>query len=107
MLIGVPELIFTLKMAGTQCRAERRAIHHIERQRITGPHWDEFFPPTTTLTREDLAEALDPAAFQARRHDLLDPVEKALNLRTLLGVNALTVFAAAGVQRRGARGRLC
>ena len=29
---------------------------NIERQRITDPHWDEFFPPGTTLTREDLAQ---------------------------------------------------
>ncbi|MDZ7857242.1 DEAD/DEAH box helicase [Sphaerotilus sp.] len=39
---------------------------NIERQRITDPRWDEFFPPATTLTREDLAEELDPAAFQER-----------------------------------------
>lgn len=39
---------------------------NIERQRITDPHWDEFFPHETTLTREDLAEDLDPAVFQER-----------------------------------------
>lgn len=41
-------------------------LANIDRARITDGQWDTLFPPERTLTREDLADDLDPAAFQAR-----------------------------------------
>ena len=44
-------------------------LANIERRKIAdaeNPHWDEVFPPERTLTREDLADDLDPATFQQR-----------------------------------------
>ncbi|HMX10336.1 MAG TPA: 3'-5' exonuclease [Burkholderiaceae bacterium] len=41
-------------------------LANIERRKIQDAQWDEVFPPERTLTREDLAEDLDPAAFQQR-----------------------------------------
>ena len=38
----------------------------VERAQITDPRWDTLFPPHLTLTKEDLADDLDPAAFQER-----------------------------------------
>ena len=41
-------------------------LANIERSKITDAQWDEVFPHERTLTREDLADDLDPAAFQER-----------------------------------------
>lgn len=44
-------------------------LANIERRRIAPEQraaWDEVFPPERVLTREDLADDLDPAAFQQR-----------------------------------------
>lgn len=44
-------------------------LANIERGKITEAQraaWDDVFPPERTLTREDLADDLDPAAFQQR-----------------------------------------
>ncbi|MDQ5896945.1 MAG: hypothetical protein QG612_1031, partial [Pseudomonadota bacterium] len=46
-------------------------LANIERQRITDAAWDEIFPPERTLTREDLADTLDPGAFQERLWGML------------------------------------
>lgn len=41
-------------------------LANIERRKIQDARWDELFPPERTLTREDLADDLDPDAFQQR-----------------------------------------
>lgn len=41
-------------------------LANIERRKILDAQWDEVFPPERTLTREDLADDLDPDAFQQR-----------------------------------------
>ncbi|MEO8299450.1 MAG: 3'-5' exonuclease [Burkholderiales bacterium] len=46
-------------------------LANVERERITDPQWASVFPHERTLTREDLADDLDPAAFQQRLWGML------------------------------------
>ena len=46
-------------------------LANIERSKITDAQWNEIFPPERTLTKEDLADDLDPGAFQERLWGML------------------------------------
>lgn len=46
-------------------------LANVERSRITDPEWATVFPHERTLTREDLADDLDPAHFQQRLWGML------------------------------------